>query len=267
MTFYDIMYEGRVSVFALLAFAMLAIYYNIQKGKTGKAPKLRRIPGLDAIEEAVGRATEMGRPIHFTTGYGGGGLDTPKGSAHLAGLSVLNYCSDIAIKTRTPIIVTVCWPEEIPIIEEQMKMHYRKHDREGEYDPEKMIRFHSTSSMAYAAGVMDTLIEENVATNIMIGWFWGETLLMAETGNIIKAVQIAGAPDTTSIPFFVASCDYVLVSEEVYVAGAYTSGDPLMQGSIVGEDWLKLVVMAIMGLGSILATFGAKELIDAVLMV
>jgi len=261
MQFYDFMYKGRIFVFFLLVFAILAVYYNIQRGKKGTAPKLRRILGLDAIDEAVGRATEMGRPIHFTTGYGGGGLDTPKSAAHLAGLSVLNYISDTAVKYRTPLIVSVCWPEEIPIIEEQMRLQYRKYGRLEEYQPDKIIRFFSTQSMAYAAGVMDTLITENVATNIMIGWFWGETLLMSETGARIGAIQIAGAPDTTSIPFFVATCDYVLISEEVFCAGAYVSGDPMQQGSLVGEDWLKILSMVIIAIGSILATLGLKDLV------
>ena len=32
---------------------------------------IRKIPGLDAIEEAIGRATEMGRPVHYCPGIGG----------------------------------------------------------------------------------------------------------------------------------------------------------------------------------------------------
>jgi hypothetical protein len=260
---YDLMYAGRVFVFIVLVFASLATYYNILRGKRGKAPKLRRLPGMDAIDEAIGRATEMGRPIHFTTGYGGGGLDTPKGAAHLAGLSVLNYVADTAIKLGSPLIVSVCWPEEIPIIDEQMRILHMKYGRGEEYIPERVIRFFSNLSMPYAAGVMDTLVEENVAANFMIGWFWGETLLMAETGAKIGAIQIAGAPDTTSIPFFIASCDYVLISEEVFCAGAYASRDPMLHGSLVGEDWLKLFVMAVIAVGVVLATLGAKHIIDA----
>ena len=35
---------------------------------TNTIPALRRLPGIDAIEEAIGRATEMGRPVLFIPG-------------------------------------------------------------------------------------------------------------------------------------------------------------------------------------------------------
>jgi hypothetical protein len=59
---------GRYSLFVLLAFTIVTIVFAIRKSQKGEAPKIRRIAGLDSIEEALGRATEMGRPVHYTPG-------------------------------------------------------------------------------------------------------------------------------------------------------------------------------------------------------
>jgi len=44
------------------------VLYYIASVQAGKKPFVRRIPGIDAIEEAIGRATEMGRPVLYVPG-------------------------------------------------------------------------------------------------------------------------------------------------------------------------------------------------------
>ena len=73
--------------------------------------------------------------------------------------------------------------------------------------------------------------------------FYAESLLLAETGNSIGAIQIAGTASQSQIPFFVTACDYVLIGEEFYAASAYLSGSPEMIGSIKGQDYVKLLCM------------------------
>src|SRR5947207_11080693 len=55
-------------VVLLLAGIILA---HILSARRGRRLFIRRIPGLTAIDEAVGRATEMGRPLHFSLRLGG----------------------------------------------------------------------------------------------------------------------------------------------------------------------------------------------------
>ncbi len=56
--------------FARLLFLTLftTIVVTIVSAQAGRIPFIRRIPGLKAIDEAVGRATELGRPILFSRG-------------------------------------------------------------------------------------------------------------------------------------------------------------------------------------------------------
>ncbi len=43
----------------------------INRARRGmKIPELYKVAGLDALDEAIGRCTEMGRPVHFAPGFG-----------------------------------------------------------------------------------------------------------------------------------------------------------------------------------------------------
>ena len=61
----------------IFIFAFIAIvYYYLRRARAGlPIPEIRKIPGLEAVDEAIGRATEMGRPVHFTPGSVG--FDSP----------------------------------------------------------------------------------------------------------------------------------------------------------------------------------------------
>ncbi len=52
------------------------------------------------------------------------------------------------------------------------------------------------------------------------GYFYAESLLMAETSYNVGAINIAGTTAVTQLPFFIVSCDYTLIGEELYAASA-----------------------------------------------
>ncbi|MBS3984321.1 MAG: hypothetical protein KGZ66_01795, partial [Selenomonadales bacterium] len=61
--------KGNIFGFYALIVASLVVVIVVWVAKRGTfIPTLRRIAGLDAMEEAIGRATEMGRPVHFSPG-------------------------------------------------------------------------------------------------------------------------------------------------------------------------------------------------------
>ena len=58
-----------------------------------------------------------------------------------------------------------------------------------------------------------------------------------------------GTTETNQIPFFIAACDYVIIGDEFYAASAYLSRDATLLGSIVGQDYCKLLLLAIILFG------------------
>lgn len=223
------------------------ILYKIFSARRGKSLYIRRIPGLSAIDEAVGRATEMGRPMMFSPGLGGLGLPT------LQALSILKHITGIAAKYRTRIIVPTADSVVYTIAEEICKDAY---DSEGV--PEQFnaddIRFLSDDQFAYASGCVGILNRERVASNFMFGYFYAESLILAETGHQVGAMQVAGTPAITQIPFFITAADYTIIGDEFYAASAYLSREPTLLGSLVGQDYAKAVLVLIIVAGVVTAT-------------
>ncbi|HNW37176.1 MAG TPA: hypothetical protein PKM25_19700, partial [Candidatus Ozemobacteraceae bacterium] len=87
-----------------------------------------------------------------------------------------------------------------------------------------------------------------------LGSFSAEAMLLAEMGSSVGAVQIAGTADVAQVPFFVVSCDYTLIGEELFAASAYLSRRPEEVGALKGQDAGKLAVALLILIGAGLAT-------------
>ena len=98
------------------------------------------------------------------------------------------------------------------------------------------------------------MMRERPAANIMMGAFYAESLLLAETGNAAGSIQIAGTAQPEQLPFFIAACDYTLMGEELFAASAYLSHEPLMLGGLKGQDFMKVLIIAAVLVGSFMVS-------------
>lgn len=247
------MLKGTIFVFwSLLIFGglIIGVLMATQRGKM--SPKIRRIPALDSIEEAVGRATEMGRPVHYTCGYGE--ITTSTAPQTFASFSVLAHVVELTAKYNTQLIVSVMSAQSFPLQQELVRQAYVAAGKPDMFH-EDTVRFISGDQFAYAAGVLGIFMREKVAANLMLGYFMAESLLFAEGGAQAGAIQVAGTGNLAQTAFFVAACDYTLIGEELFAGGAYLSQDPTQVGSLGGQDYVKLVTMCAIALGTLLATF------------
>lgn len=226
----------------LVGLLSVLILYKIFSARMGKELFIRRIPGLNAIEEAVGRATEMGRPIVFVPGIGGLGLAT------LQALSILKYVTSMAAKYRTRVIVPTIDSVVYTIAEEITKEAYNTQGVPEQFNPDD-IRYLSDDQFAFASGVVGILNREKAASNFMFGLFAAEALILAETGHQVGAMQIAGTPSVLQIPFFITAADYTIIGDEFYAASAYLSREPTLVGSLVGQDYAKSLLVLVILLG------------------
>jgi hypothetical protein len=101
------------------------------------------------------------------------------------------------------------------------------------------------------------MVRERPATCFYMGAFFAESLILAETGNSIDAIQVAGTAQPAQLPFFVAACDYTLIGEELFAASAYLSGEPKQLGSIKGQDVGKFLGMLSIVIGVAILTAAA----------
>ncbi|HEY3283501.1 MAG TPA: DUF6754 domain-containing protein [Armatimonadota bacterium] len=229
-----------------------AVLLSIRRGRRGKELFLRRIPGLNSVDEAAGRATEMGRPMLYAPGIGGLGVVT------FASLALLQHVARIAARMGTRILVSVCDPAVFPVAEEVCRQAYEIEGRPEAFRNED-VRFLAGSQFPWAMATMGLMGREKPASAFWFGAFAAESLMIAESANQVGAIQVAGTPNLDQIPFFVAACDYTVFGEEYYAASAYISRDPVMTGSLVGQDIGKLVIMLLIIAGVILSTvFGVQ---------
>jgi hypothetical protein len=256
--------SGRASGLVILLIITIATVYFIERGKRGKVPSIRRVSGLDAIDEAVGRATEMGRPVFCSQGLADI-HDSTYGPQTIAGLSVLSYVARLCAKYGTRVMVPVVSLTVYPIAREIVENAYRM---EGKLEQFKLddIPYLSTWQFSYSLGYMSLMQRERAGANVMIGAYWAESLQLAETGYKVGALQVAGTANTHQIPFFVVATDYTLIGEEIYAAGAYLSKDPAMIGSIVAQDIGKIISLLLIVVGILLGLGGSKFIVDILKM-
>lgn len=236
----------RTNILLAVLIFVLALVALVQKARKGSSLFIRRIAGLEAIEEAVGRATEMGRPVLYIPG-----LDPMDEVATVAAIDILGqvakkaaeYSIRLVVPNRDPIVMTVAQQ----VVRESYSAVGKPH-----LFREQDIFYVTFSQFGFAAAMAGLMIRERPATNFFIGHFYAESLVLAETGNATGAIQIAGTDADAQLPFFITSCDYTLIGEELYAGSVYLSRQPLMLGALKAQDYAKAVVIGAMIVTTIL---------------
>lgn len=233
----------------MLAFS-ITVLVSIRRARVNPNIFLRRIPGLDAVEEAVGRATEMGRPILYLTG-----IDDMSSLSTIAATVILGevakraatYGTELKVPHRDPIVMAVC--------QEIVKESCLAAGRPDVYKEDSNF-FITSDQFSYTAAVDGIMLRDKPAANFFMGAYFAESLLLAEPGAATGAIQIAGTDSDHQLPFFITSCDYTLIGEELYAASAYLSREPVLVGTLRAQDVGKGFLLAVLVLGTLLVTMG-----------
>jgi len=240
----------RINALVLIVLFSAAVLLFTKWARGGKKLFLRKIPGLDAVEEAVGRATEMGKPVLFIPG-----LQELDDIETIAGISILGRVARITAEYETPLMVPVRWPLVLAGGQEVVEQAYLEVGKKDAYSPD-IVRYVAGEQFAFTATVNGWMMRDKPAANIYMGAFFAESLLLAETGNAAGSIQIAGTARPEQLPFFIAACDYTLMGEELYAASAYLSHEPTMLGGLKGQDSIKILIIAAIIIGILLVSFG-----------
>jgi hypothetical protein len=239
---------GKLELFVAVIIFIILMLIFITKARKGEDLYIRPLAGIDAVDEAIGRATEMGRPILYVLGLGVAS-DIPT----IASFTILGRVSKKVAEYGTKLIVPCYDPIVMTVAQETVKAGYMDAGRPDEYRQDD-VYFVTQSQFAYVAAVNGTMLRERPATNFYLGMFFAESLILAETGALAGSIQISGTDQVTQIPFFVVACDYTLIGEELYAASAYLGKEPLLLGTLKAQDWAKGVFVVGLLLG-IVATF------------
>jgi hypothetical protein len=235
------------------------ILISITVAKSGKQIFIRRIAGLNAIDEAIGRATEVGKKVLYVPG-----IQSMDDIQTVASVAILGYVAKSTARYGADLDVPNKDPLTFVSARETVRASYLSEGRPDLFR-EEMVHYVTYDQFAYTAAVSAQMIREKPAAIFLIGYFFAESLILAETGQSTGAIQIAGQADPTQLPFFVATCDYTLIGEELYAAGAYLTREPVLLGSMRGQDIAKALVI-LMGVAGIVATSFGVQGIAAMLL-
>jgi hypothetical protein len=227
---------------------LVLIFIFLAKG--GRELYVRKIAGLEAIDEAIGRATEMGRSVLYVPGI----LDMDDIQT-IASMVILGRVAKRAAEFDVDIHVPVARSIVMTTAQEVVKEAYLNAGRPDAFKQDR-IHYITDEQFAYAAALDGIMLRDKPATVLYFGAFYAESLILAETGHSVGAIQIAGTAMPSQLPFFVTACDYTLIGEELFAASAYLSKEPLLLGSLKGQDWGKAIFMGLIVLGVIFETFG-----------
>ena len=249
--------EEKSAMFAFTLTVIMIMLYEVRLAKSSSEDIfLRTIPGLKAVEEAVGRSTEMGRPILYVPGI----MDMNEVET-VAGVVVLGHVANMTAQYETELDVPVARAIVMQSARQVAKEAYMTQGRPEMYN-EDMVHYVTDDQFAYAAAVNGIMQRDEPAACLYMGKFFAESLLFAETGNSIGAIQIAGTGSQTQIPFFVTACDYTLMGEEFFAASAYLSKEPELIAGITAQDIIKILLIGFIMLAIVSRAFFDLGLTD-----
>jgi hypothetical protein len=242
--------SGRTNSFIVTVLFTALILGSIQAARSGKPLYIRRIAGLNAVDEAIGRATELGRKVIYVPG-----INSVSDIQTIASLAILGHVARASARYGTDLDCPNRDPLTFVSARETVRSAFLAEGRPDLFR-EEMVNYVTYDQFAYTAAVSGRMVRERPAANFLIGHFFAESLILAETGQSTGAIQIAGTADPSQLPFFVAACDYTLIGEELYAAGAYLSREPVLLGSIRGQDIAKALLLLFGIVGIVAATLG-----------
>lgn len=240
---------GRVDE-AILILSLFAVF--LWGTYRGSPREIRPIGGVAAIEEAIGRSVEMGKPVLYSVGWGAQ-LDKP---ATLAALNLFGWIARKAASYGARLVFPAHDAVIMSAAQESASAGARLEGRPDAYREED-IYYVTGSQFGYAAALDGILVREKPAATFWIGTFAAESLILSETGNQVGAVQIAGTDSTIQLAFFLVTCDYTLIGEEMFAASAYLTDDPKAKGALWAQDLLKVAVAVVLIVGLVLTIAGS----------
>ncbi|UCB52622.1 MAG: hypothetical protein JSV10_00570, partial [Candidatus Zixiibacteriota bacterium] len=186
----------RINVLLGVVICSLFILGFVLYARKGKELYVRPIAGLQAVDNAIGRATEMGKPILYSSGLGK--MDRV---ATMASMNILGSVAEKTAEYNTPLIFPNFDPVVMATAQEVVFEAYSKAGHPDAFDPDNIF-FVTQSQFGYAAAVDGIMTRKLPATNLFFGTFEAEALILAETGKSVGALQIAGTDSTIQLSFF-----------------------------------------------------------------
>lgn len=245
----------------IMLVVIFAVYLVYERYKNKLSITIRSLAAIDALPEAVGRATEMGRPVYVNVGGGIGGAEASpeRVASTLAGYVIIGYVARLAAERQAGLIQTVYQATALPVAQATLRAAYLA---AGHPEREPDIRFFGGEQFSHAAGAMGIMKREKTPSVVLMGTYGAEALILSEAANLAGAIVIAGTEITYQVAMFVATCDFTLFGEEMFAASASITKDPEELSNLRSRDITKFILLGITLLGTAVTLLGSRAMIS-----
>ena len=128
MQYYD---TGWIAVFFVLLLIVFVLSNIFRAGKNSNL-FIRRIPGLTALDEAIGRATEMGKPVLMVPGLGA------LNAISIQALKIFAYVIRTAARFGNPIRLCLADASVYTVAQEIVRDVYQSEGLMDRYDQDSV---------------------------------------------------------------------------------------------------------------------------------
>jgi hypothetical protein len=251
--------------FGLLIFLLSFVlaYYFYKQAEEGKIREIRKVAGLEALDESINRAVEMGRPVLATTSYDS--LASAQTLAQISGIALIRYAAFQTAKLGIPLLLPIGAADVLALVDQNYREACIEAGNAEAYNPNN-VEFLTQQQWSYTTGVIETMETRKPGACIFISRFHAEALHLGIVARKIGSLMIGGTPHWGMSAFFAVTADYTLLGDEIYAAAAYVSRDAKMTSFLTAQDILKYVSLILIGIGSILLTVGSEAIKNLISM-
>jgi hypothetical protein len=216
---------------------------------------LRPLRGFDELSTAIERAVEAGERVHLSLGTGSViGSDC---APALAGLAMLSRIATATTMSDKPVVVTAGDGAMALLAQDTLRAAYERARASERYQPTSG-RMLGPTPFSYIASLPILIETEDVSVHLLAGSYGVEGALAADFGERRQAFVLAGTDDAQSQALLYVTAEYPLIGEEVFAGGAYLKVGPFHLASLRAQDMVRMLIVALILIGTILSTLGVS---------
>lgn len=245
-----------VELLWLILMVATVYYYNKKVERDEPLPSIRIMPATLAIEDGIGRALEMGKPVHATLGSDGAPLTNQFVSTTIAALALMKHTCKIAAQYGVRTIIHLSSQgESIPLLEGVVKEAYIEAGRPEAFHRGDM-HYYGWLTAAFAPGVYESFARDGVGLLLHAGHIITYEFPVLEAARIHNGITIGGTPRWTASYIFAMACDHMFLGEDLLAAGAQVGKNKMLMSGLASEEIWKFITIGLMILGVVLTAVG-----------
>lgn len=228
-----------IVIFAGLLLTLLTLLYR-------RFPfYFRNIRAFMRARRAASMVVEDGTRLHVS--IGSANLLTPAAASALAGLALIRHLGEVTSLSDHPPMTTTGSATLNLLAQDTLRTAHESVAAEQAFDMNNG-RLAGLTPLSYVAGVMPSIRDENISTNVIIGNFGPEVGLLTEAADRQKTPIIAASDSLPAQAVLYATTHEPLIGEELFAAGAYTQAGPGHAASLLVQDILRwFIILALIG--------------------